>query len=155
MASQSSLWALEFVTMSKRKAVTPKRQVKTAKRTKQTKAAKKKSGRSVKTVKTTKTAKTTDGPTLDIPDEPQVDLPSKNEPKESYRMVAKRIWYCQKHREGCQGAAPFLGWQQLMDQPTCPNCGGAMRWRWWGEKQHVESVRTQRPARSAAARARM
>lgn len=133
--------------MSKRKAAAAK----TGTRTTRTKASP-----AVKTMKTAKTAKTKDVPTLDIVDEPPVDIPSpKDEPKESYRMVAKRIWYCRQYREGCQGLAPFLNWEQLMNQPSCPNCGGSMRWRWWGEKQNVESVLSKRPARKTAKSSRV
>lgn len=58
-------------------------------------------------------------------------------PYESYRntgakLQAKRIWFCTKRREGCKGTSSFLSWKQLMNKPTCPNCGAAMMWHQWG-----------------------
>lgn len=48
------------------------------------------------------------------------------------RMEARRRWFCTERRAGCAGQSPFLDWSQLLDPPTCPNCGAAMNWHQWG-----------------------
>ena len=114
-----------------------------AKKTKKTKVATKKT---VKPVKTVRKARVT-VPTLDLPEDevvPEVDLPSK---PDTVRLVAKRIWFCLERRSGCKGLSPFLGWEQLLDAPTCPNCGAGMNWHQWGEKHEPKSMLRKRPTR--------
>ena len=72
-------------------------------------------------------------------------LPSKREmPKKSPRLdddemyasvqvgsyIPKRRWRCQS-RERCKGRVNFTSWEQLLDPPDCPVCGGAMDWHQW------------------------
>lgn len=49
-------------------------------------------------------------------------------------LVSRRRWFCKDRSRGCRGAAPFLSWQQLLQQPTCPNCGSDMFWHQGAER---------------------
>jgi hypothetical protein len=49
-------------------------------------------------------------------------------------LVSRRRWFCTDRPRGCRGAAPFLSWKQLLQHPTCPNCGSDMFWHQGAER---------------------
>lgn len=70
----------------------------------------------------------------DTPVPPVTDTESQLGEVNTKKLVAKRIWFCVEYKSGCKGKTPWLGWEQHLNPPTCPNCGNAMTWHQWGAR---------------------